>query len=104
MIADAPEAVEAMEEMQRPGSHETRGRFVEFVPHERLAITHVIDFLPGVEPYDSTMVVEFFASGDRTRMVVTLEPMHADEFTRMSAEGFTSQLSKLDARFGRSVS
>jgi len=104
MIADAPEAVEAMEEMERPGSHETRGRFVEFVPHKRLAITHVIDFLPGVEPYDSTMVVEFFASGDRTRMVVTLEPMHADEFTKMSAEGFTSQLSKLDARFGRSVS
>ena len=49
MIADAPEAVEAMEEMERPGSHETRGRFGEFAPHQRLAITHVIDFLPGVK-------------------------------------------------------
>jgi len=57
-----------------------------------------------MEPYDTTMVVEFFASGDRTRMVVTLEPMHDDEFTKMSTEGFTSQLSKLDARFGRDVS
>ena len=64
----------------------------------------MIDFLPGVEPYDSAMVVEFFASGDRTRMVVTLEPMHDDEFTKMSTEAFTSQLSKLDARFGRNVS
>jgi len=57
-----------------------------------------------MEPYDTTMVVEFFASGDRTRMIVTLEPMHDDEFTKMSTEGFTSQLSKLEARFGRDVS
>jgi hypothetical protein len=28
------------------------------------------------------------------------QPMHDDEFTRMSTEGFTSQLAKLDKRFG----
>jgi hypothetical protein len=60
---------------------------------------HVIDFLPGVAPYESTMVVEFFPSGDSVRMVVTLDPMHTDEFTRMSTLGFTSQLAKLDKRF-----
>jgi hypothetical protein len=36
-------------------------------------------------------------------MVVPLEPMHDDEFTKMSTEGFTSQPSKLEARFGRNV-
>ena len=99
MIADAPEQVEAMRQMGRPISHETRGRFTEFRPHERLAITHVIDFLPGVPVYDSTMVVDLFPSGDQVRMVVTLDPMHDDEFTRMSTMGFTSQLTKLDKRF-----
>jgi hypothetical protein len=59
----------------------------------------VIDFLPGVKPYDSTMKVDFFASGHSVRMVVTLEPMHDEEFTKMSALGFSSQLSKLDKRF-----
>jgi hypothetical protein len=34
-------------------------------------------------------------------MVVTLHPMHAEEFTKMSADGFTSQLTKLDTRFDR---
>src|SRR5262249_32186518 len=36
MIADAPEQIEAMKQMARPSSHETRGRFAEFKPHERL--------------------------------------------------------------------
>ena len=100
MIADAPEQIEAMKQMGQPTSHETRGRFTEVRPLQRLAITHVIDFLPGVKPYESTMVVELFPSGDRVRMMVTLDPMHNEEFTKMSTEGFTSQLRKLDQRFG----
>lgn len=32
-------------------------------------------------------------------MVVTLDGMHSDEFTKMQEEGFTSQLTKLDQRF-----
>jgi uncharacterized protein YndB with AHSA1/START domain len=100
MIADAPEQIEAMKQMGQPISHETRGRFSEVRPHQRLAITHMIDFLPGVKPYESTMVVELFPSGDRVRMVVTMDPMHNEEFTKMSTLGFTSQLNKLDKRFG----
>jgi uncharacterized protein YndB with AHSA1/START domain len=99
MIAEAPEMVEAMRQMGQPLSHETRGTFTELRRHERLAITHVIDFLPGVGAYESTMRVELFPAGDEVRMVVTLDPMHDDEFTRMSTMGFTSQLGKLDRRF-----
>jgi uncharacterized protein YndB with AHSA1/START domain len=99
MIADAPEVVEQMKKMGEPLSHETRGTFSEFKPHQRLALTHIIDFLPGVKPYDSTMVLELFPSGSSVRMVVTLTPMHDARFTQMQIEGFTSQLSKLDKRF-----
>jgi uncharacterized protein YndB with AHSA1/START domain/dihydrofolate reductase len=99
MIADTPEMIAVMKQMGRPSSHETRARFSEFTPHQRLAITHVIDFLPGVEPYESTVVAEFFPVGDSVRVLVTLEPMHDEEFTRMSRMGFTSQLAKLDKKF-----
>jgi uncharacterized protein YndB with AHSA1/START domain len=99
MIADAPEVVEQMKKVGQPLSHETRGTFSEFKPHQRLALTHIIDFLPGVKPYDSTMVLELFPSGSSVRMVVTLTPMHDDQFTKMQVEGFTSQLTKLDKRF-----
>ena len=100
MIADAPEQVAAMKRMGRPASHKTHGTFTELRPRERLVLTHIIDFLPGVTPYESTIVAEFFAAGDRVRMVVTLHGMHDETFTRMQVEGFTSQLGKLDKRFG----
>ena len=100
MIADAPAQIEAMRRMGRPNSHETRGTFTEIKQLERLILTHVIDFLPGVKPYKSTMMAEFFPSGQSVRMVVTLDPMHDEEFTKMSTLGFTSQLTKLDKRFG----
>lgn len=101
MVANTPEMVEAMKQMGSPASHETRGTFTEFTPHERLVLTHVIDFLPGVKPYDSRMIVQFIpVSGGQVRMIVTLSPMHDANFTQMQREGFTSQLSKLDKRYG----
>jgi uncharacterized protein YndB with AHSA1/START domain len=99
MIADTPEMIAVMKQMGRPASHQTRGRFAEVRPYERLAITHVIDFLPGVKPYESSITVEFFPMGESVRMVVKLDPMHDEEFTKMSTMGFTSQLTKLEQRF-----
>jgi uncharacterized protein YndB with AHSA1/START domain len=99
MIADAPEQIAAMKRMGQAVSHETHGRFAEIRPNERLALTHVIDFLPGVAPYEATMVVEFFPSGERVRMVITVDPMHSEEFTKMSTMGLASQLRKLEKRF-----
>ncbi|WP_426749705.1 SRPBCC family protein [Myxococcus sp. Y35] len=99
MIADSPEMIAAMKQAGEPTSHATRSRFTEVKPRSRLVLTNVIDFLPGVETYESNIAVDFFPSGDRVRMVVTLDAMHSDAFTKMQEEGFTSQLTKLDARF-----
>jgi hypothetical protein len=60
---------------------------------------HVIDFLPGVEPYETTIEVAFFAMGESARMVVTLHPHREPEMTRMATTGFMSSLTKLDRRF-----
>lgn len=100
MIADAPEAIAAMKRMDWPLSHGTRGWFAELKPLERLTLMHVIDFIPGVEAYESTIEVDFHALGDQARMVVTIHPHRDPYWTRMSTEGFRSQLTKLDRRFG----
>jgi uncharacterized protein YndB with AHSA1/START domain len=99
MVADSPAAIEAMRQMGRPTLHETRSRFSEFRPHERLVLTNVIDFFPGVPPYENIIEVDFFPKGKSTRMVVTLHALHDEEFSRMQAQGFTSQLTKLDQRY-----
>jgi uncharacterized protein YndB with AHSA1/START domain len=101
MIADTPEMVAAMAQMGRPASHAARATFSELAPHRRLVLTNVIDFVPGVAPYTSTIAVDLIPEGDRVRMVVALEPMHDEELTRMSRMGFESQLTKLDQRFAR---
>lgn len=103
MIADTPEMVRVMKQMGRPVSHAAHATFSVFTPHERLSLTNVIDFLPGVPSYESTIGVTFIPAGDRVRMVVTLEPMHDEEFTKMSRQGFSSQLRKLDQRFAQPV-
>lgn len=101
MVADTPQMVEAMKQMGQPISTECRGSFTEFQPLERLVLTQNIDFLPGVQPYDSVIGVDFFPAPDgRVRMVVTLSQMHDADTTNMQKQGFTSQLSKLDRRYG----
>lgn len=102
MIADAPEAIAAMKRAGQPLSHDTRGRFAELTPLERLKLVHVIDFIAGVEPYEHTIEVDFSASGEHARMVVTLHPHLDPHRTKMSVAGFQSQLTKLDRRFGAS--
>ena len=99
MIADSPEMIAEMKKMGAPVSHPTHSRFSEITPRDRLVLTNTIDFLPGVAVYESHIAVDFTVVGDSVRMVVTLDAMHNDQFTQMQKEGFTSQLTKLDARF-----
>lgn len=101
MVACTPEMIEGMKRMGQPTSHATRSHFSEVKPQSRLVLTNVIDFIPGVASYENKIVVDFSTIGDRVRMVVTLERMHSDQFTEMQKEGFTSQLTKLDARFSQ---
>lgn len=100
MIADTPTAVKAMTDMGHQPMHKTRGWFAEYTPMTRLVLTHVIDFLPGLKPFESTMSVDFIPAGDRVRMVTTLQPMPYPEISKMQGIGYTSQLAKLDRRFG----
>lgn len=103
MIAETPEMLAVMKELGLPPAHVERARFSEFRPLERLVLRIMMDFLPGVAPYESTTEVEFFPSGDSVRMVVALSPMHDEEFTRMAAQGLESQLRNMDKRLrGRS--
>jgi uncharacterized protein YndB with AHSA1/START domain len=101
MIADSANAIAAMKQMGWQPSHNTRGWFAEFKPFERLKLVHLIDFIPGVEAYESTIEVDFYASSEDARMVVTVQPHRDPHWTRMSIEGFNSQLTKLDRRFAQ---
>ena len=95
MIAAGAEQIGHMKKMGMPVSHETRGTFVEVDPHRRLKIRHLIDFIPGMEPYENNILVEFVSEGAGVRMVVTMDQHRDEEWTRRAAAGFESQLTKL---------
>ncbi len=101
MIGDTPETIAGLAKFGLPPSQAVHGRFSEFRPHESLALTQMMDFVPGVAPYETTMRVEFFLAGEYVRMVLTVDTTtHSEEWTRLSKEGFESQLGKLAKRFG----
>ena len=100
MIAEGAEQVAAMKHMGQPLSTKARARFGEMRKDERLTLISLIDFLPDVEPYETTVAVDFRSAGASTTMVITLEPMHSEQFTHMAQAGWTSQLGKLGRRYG----
>jgi uncharacterized protein YndB with AHSA1/START domain len=95
MIASGAAEIEEMKRQGAPISHETRGTFVLVEPPHRLEIEHMIDFIPGLDPYPHRMRVELSEEGSQTRMLIQVEPHQTDELTRMATEGMESQLTKL---------
>ena len=95
MIAAAPEEIAAMKKMNMPLTHATRGTFARIEPLKHLELIHVIDFIPGVKSYEHRIVVEFSISGRGAQMVITVEPHHNAEWTKMATMGMESQLTKL---------
>ena len=97
MVATGPAQIEYMRKAGWATSHETRGTFVEIQPLRRLKIRHMIDFIPGLEPYENNMLVEFVSESRGVRMVITVDPHLDEEWTRRAAAGLESQLTKLPA-------
>ena len=95
MSAIAPEQVDFLKKAGMPLTTETRATYTEVVPRKRLAFTQLADFVPGVTPYEVATAVEFDASPRGVRMVVTLDAMHDEAWTRMAVMGWESQLGRL---------
>lgn len=79
-----------------PVTTEAKITYTEVVPLQRLAYETLAEFIPGVEPYAVTTVVELHPDPKGVRMVLTFDAMHDDEWTKRSAMGHESELRKLD--------
>jgi hypothetical protein len=76
-------------------SYATHGKFVEITPMKRLGIVHLIDFIPGMEPYENRMFVDFVPEGKMVKMVITIDEHTTPEWTKMATRGMESQLTKV---------
>jgi hypothetical protein len=53
------------------------------------------EFIPGVAPYVVATTVELYPEGDGVRMVLTLDAMHDEEWTRRAGMGWEGELGTL---------
>lgn len=101
MTATGLGQIEFMKRAGLPLTTEARVKYTEVKPMQRLAYVHVVDFIPEVEAYDVATVIELHAERNRVRMVIYLDAMHSDEWTKRSVGGWESQLTKMDKLFRR---
>ncbi|MDB4980110.1 MAG: Activator of Hsp90 ATPase 1 family protein [Myxococcales bacterium] len=95
MTATGPDQIAFMQRAGMPIATKTRITFDDVVPPRRLAYTNLVDFVPGVEPYGASQVIELSASGGQVRMVLTLDAMHDETWTSRAVMGWESELGKL---------
>jgi uncharacterized protein YndB with AHSA1/START domain len=96
MTATAPPQIEFMKRAALPLSTELKITYTEVVPKERFAYQHDVEFIPKVQSYNVATRVEFHPDGQRSRVVLTIDAMHDDEWTQRSVAGEESQLGKLE--------
>jgi len=96
MIAVAPDQIEFMKKAGMPEATPSRVTYTEVIPLRRLAYLTLADFIPGVEPYEVMTTVDLHPEGNGTRMVMTFDAMHDEQWTNMAVMGWESELGKLE--------
>jgi uncharacterized protein YndB with AHSA1/START domain len=97
MTATLPEIIAHLKAAGLGESSVAKGDYTVVEPNRRLAYTNAVDFVPGVPPYTTTTVVEMSAApGGGTKLIVTNDVMHDEQWTSMATLGWTQQIGKLE--------
>lgn len=95
MTAVGPEQKDFMSRAGLPLTTESRKTFTEVERPHRLAYLSHVDFVPDHEPYEHLTVVDIQPVGERTRVTMTVDPMHDDEWTGRLLAGRNNELDGL---------
>ena len=101
MTATAPEQVAFMRNTGNPLSIELRKTFTEVAPPARLAYLSLIDFVPDHEPYEHLTIIDVDPAGDRTNVVMTVDPLHDEAWTQGYRAHRGNELDNLEAAIRR---
>ena len=104
MTATGPEQVVFMVDTGNPLSIAVSKTFTEVTPPTRLAYRSLIDFVPGHEPYEHLTTVDIRPAGPGATVVVTLDPLHDQDWTRQHHAHRGAELDHLEAAIGRRMS
>ena len=96
MRAVAQEQIDYMKKAGMPVSTKHSLTFTDVIPPRRLEYRSMVDFVPGVEPYQVETLLELHeVEGGGTRLVLTFDAMHDDRWTQLARMGHESELERL---------
>jgi uncharacterized protein YndB with AHSA1/START domain len=95
MTATAPEQIEFLKKAGMALTTESLVTYTDVVPLKRLAFRQMADFIPGVAPYEVATTVELETVPQGVRLVLTLDAMHDEYWTKMAVMGWENELDKL---------
>ena len=101
MTATAPEQIEFMRSVGAPLATEFRKTFTEVTPPTRLGYRTLIDFVPDHEPYEHLTTIDIEPDGARTKVVMTLDPLHDEAWTQQHRAHRGNELDNLGAALAR---
>ena len=101
MTATSPEQVAFMRDTGNPLSMAVRKTFTEVTTPARLAYRSLIDFVPGREPYEHLTTFDIGPAGDRTKVVMTVDPLHDETWTQQHRAHRGEELDNLGAAIRR---
>jgi len=95
LTATGPDQIEFMKNAGLPLTTHARKRFAEVEPVRRLVYISQVDFVPGHEPYEHRTTVELSPEGKGVCVLMTVEPMHDDDWTQRLVAGRENELDNL---------
>jgi uncharacterized protein YndB with AHSA1/START domain len=101
MTAALPDIIAQLKAAGVGASSAAKGDYTLVEVNRRLAYTNGIDFVPGIDPYVTNTAVDMSALADGgTRLIVTNDAMHDEQWTLMATMGWTQQIGKLEKLMG----
>lgn len=101
MTAMLAEIVAHLKASGMGASSSAKGEYTSVELNRRLVYTNGVDFVPGVPPYTTTTIVEMSPTNTGgTRLVITNDVMHDEQWTAMAKQGWTLQIGKLEKLLG----
>ena len=96
--AVAPEQIRFMTEAQQPLTQHMKARYTVVQPKTAAAWQNLVEFIPGITPYEVESRFDLEARGKQVHMKLRFDAMHDDQFTQLAEMGWKEELGKLEKR------
>jgi uncharacterized protein YndB with AHSA1/START domain len=96
--AVGPDQVKFMKDAQQPLTQHMKARYTVVQPKTAAAWQNLVEFIPGITPYEVESRFDLEARGKQVHMKLRFDAMHDEQFTQFAEMGWKEELGKLEQR------